>query len=208
METRGPGRPRDEEVRKRVLKAASDLLEEVGFRNVTVDAITERAGASKATVYRWWPDKASLLIEAFRDAVSGEFPFADTGSLCNDIKTQLRRFSRFLVTGRGRLLAAFVVGAQSDPEVSAALRDYWITPLRKRGALVLDRYRKNGELPPDIDLNLVQDMMYGPIYYNLLTGYSEISEEYAEMLTRALLSGLRCERTPEAVASSADDQHV
>jgi AcrR family transcriptional regulator len=193
-ETRGPGRPRDEEARKRLLKAASDLLEEVGFGSVTVDLIAERAGASKATVYRWWPDKASVLIEAFRDAVSPNFPFSDTGSLARDIKNQLCRFSRFLQTGRGRLLVAFVVGAQGDREVAAALRDYWIAPLRKRGTAVLDGYRKRGELPDGIDLDLVQDMMYAPLYYNLLTGYSSITEEYAEMLTETLLKGLQQSR--------------
>jgi AcrR family transcriptional regulator len=189
-ETRGPGRPRDEEARKRLLKAASDLLEEVGFGSVTVDLIAERAGASKATVYRWWPNKASVLIEAFRDAVSPDFPFSDTGSLFRDIRNQLCRFSRFLQMGRGKLLIAFVVGAQGDREVAAALREYWIAPLRKRGTAVLDGYRKRGELPDGIDLDLVQDMMYAPLYYNLLTGYSPITEEYAEMLTETLLKGL------------------
>jgi AcrR family transcriptional regulator len=189
-EARGPGRPRDEEVRKRLLKAASDLLEEVGFGSVTVDLIAERAGASKATVYRWWPNKASVLIEAFRDAVSPNFPFSDTGSLSRDINNQLRRFAKFLQTGRGKLLAAVVVGAQRDREVAAALRDYWIAPLRKRGTAVLDGYRKRGELPADIDLDMVQDMMYAPLYYNLLTGYSPITEKYAEMLTDALMKGL------------------
>lgn len=187
---RGPGRPRDEEVRKRVLKAASDLLEEVGFASVTVELIAERAGASKATVYRWWPNKASVLIEAFRDAVSPNFLFADTGSLSRDISNQLCGFARFLQTGRGKLLAAFVVGAQKDREVAGALRDYWIAPLRKRGTAVLAGYRKRGDLPAGIDLDLVQDMMYAPLYYNLLTGYSPITEEYAEMLTETLLRGL------------------
>jgi AcrR family transcriptional regulator len=189
-EARGPGRPRDEEVRKRLLKAAGDLLEEVGFGSVTVDLIAERAGASKATVYRWWPNKASVLIEAFRDAVSPNFPFSDTGSLSRDISNQLCRFAKFLQTGRGKLLAAVVVGAQRDREVAAALRDYWIAPLRKRGTAVLDGYRKRGELPAEIDLDMVQDMMYAPLYYNLLTGYSPITEKYAEMLTEALLNGV------------------
>lgn len=191
---RGPGRPRDEEVRKRVLKAASDLLEEVGFASVTVELIAERAGASKATVYRWWPNKASVLIEAFRDAVSPNFLFADTGSLSRDISNQLCGFARFLQTGRGKLLAAFVVGAQKDREVAGALRDYWIAPLRKRGTAVLAGYRKRGDLPAGIDLDLVQDMMYAPLYYNLLTGYSPITEEYAEMLTETLLKGLAGKR--------------
>lgn len=174
-----------------MLSAASDLLQETGFRSVTVDAIAERAGASKATVYRWWPDKASLLIEAFREAVSPEFPFADTGSLAGDIKTQLRRFSRFLQGKRGRLLAAFVVGAQEDREMANALRDYWIRPLRQRGTSVLERYKRNGQLPSTLDLDLIQDMMYAPLYYNLLTGYTPISEAYAEKLTKALLDGLQ-----------------
>jgi AcrR family transcriptional regulator len=189
-ETRGPGRPRDEEVRKRLLRAASELLEEVGFSSVTVDLIAERAGASKATVYRWWPNKASILVEAFRDAVSPDFPFTDTGSLSCDISNQLCRFARFLQTRRGKLLAAFVVGAQEDREVAAALRECWIAPLRKRGTAVLDQYRQRGELSAGIDLNLVQDMMYAPLYYNLLTGYSPITEAYAEMLTETLLKGL------------------
>jgi AcrR family transcriptional regulator len=174
-----------------VLKAASDLLQEVGFRSVTVDAIAERAGASKATVYRWWPDKASVLIEAFREAVSPEFPFADTGSLYRDIRTQLRRFSRFLLGPRGRLLAAIVVGAQEDPEMAAALRDYWIRPLRRRGSAVLERYKQSGELAAEVDIDFLQDMMYAPLYYNLLTGYTPISEEYADILTRTLLIGIR-----------------
>jgi AcrR family transcriptional regulator len=192
VESRGPGRPRDEEVRKRVLDAACNLLEEAGFRNVTVDAIAEQAGASKATIYRWWPDKASLLLEAFRGAVQPEFPFSDTGSLEDDLRLQIRRFSKFLQTRRGKLLAAFVSGAHHDPEVGAALRDYWISPLRERGNAVLDRYRKNGELPADLDLNLIQDMMYAPLYYNLLTGYTETSEAYVNELTQTLLKGLQC----------------
>jgi hypothetical protein len=83
------------------------------------------------------------------------------------------------------------VGAQEDPEMAAALRDYWIRPLRKRGGTILERYKQSGELAPEVDLDFLQDMMYAPLYYNLLTGYTPISEEYADMLTRILLSGIR-----------------
>jgi AcrR family transcriptional regulator len=193
-EARGPGRPRDEDVRKRVLEAASDLLEEVGFTSITIEAIAERAGASKATIYRWWPSKPALLIEAFRQAVSPEFPFTNTGSLSNDIADQLRRFAHFLLTRKGRLLAAMVVGAQQDSEVAAALRDHWIAPLRKRGTAVLKQYKGQGELPADISLDLVQDLMYAPLYYNLLTEYTPISEEYADALTEAVLNGIRAHK--------------
>lgn len=190
-DSRGPGRPRDEEVRKRILDAASDLLEETGFGGITVDAIAERAGASKATVYRWWPNKASVLTEAFRHTVSSDFPFSETGSLCGDVKEQLRRFSKFILGRRGRILTAFLVAAQSDPELAAAFREHWITPLRARGRVVLGTHQANGELPADADLDLVMDMMYAPLYYNLLTGYRPVSASYAEAVTRAVLNGVR-----------------
>jgi AcrR family transcriptional regulator len=203
-DNRGPGRPRDEDARKRILKAASDLLESVGFGGVTVEAIAERAGASKATVYRWWPNKASVVTEAFRHSVSPDFPFAETGSLCGDIKEQLRKFSRFLVGRKGRLLTAFLLAAQSDTELAAAFRDHWITPLRARGRIVLGAHQANGELPVDADLDLVMDMMYAPLYYNLLTGYRPISPTYAEAVTRAVLNGVRA--ASGSRPDSADNQ--
>ena len=70
---KAPGRPRDEEVRKRILDSSAQLLEQRCFDEITVDAIAEQSGAGKATVYRWWPNKAAVLIEAFRDVLSNPF---------------------------------------------------------------------------------------------------------------------------------------
>lgn len=187
-EARGPGRPRDEEARRRILDAAIALLEEVGFRSATVEAIAERAGASKATVYRWWPNKASVLTEAFREAGAPEFAFPDTGSLREDIHDQLRKFTAFLMTRKGRLLAALVAGAQEDEEIATALRDLWIAPLRARSRKVLGRYRASGELTADVDL--VQDLIYAPFYYQLLTGYKPLTAAYADAIADAVLAGV------------------
>ena len=85
---RGRGRPRDEAARRRILQAALDLMDETAFTQVTMEAIAERAAASKTTVYRWWPNKAQLAIEAFREAVAPQLPLRDTGSLRNDLTTQ------------------------------------------------------------------------------------------------------------------------
>src|ERR1700761_3415758 len=82
---RGRGRPRDESARLRILKAALELMDEMSFTQVTMEGIAERAGASKTTVYRWWPNKAQLAIEAFREAVAPELPLRDTGSLRKDL---------------------------------------------------------------------------------------------------------------------------
>src|SRR5579875_3189601 len=82
---RGRGRPRDEVVRARILEAALEVLQDVGFANATTDAIAERAGASKATIYRWWTNKSAVVMEALRRQITREAPFPDTGDLVQDI---------------------------------------------------------------------------------------------------------------------------
>ena len=193
-ENRGPGRPRDAEVKKRILEAAQKLLEDVGFTSSTVDAIAEQAGASKATVYRWWPNKASVLIDAFRQAVGEELPFPNTGVFEEDIRQQVRTFTEFLMSRKGRLLAAFVRAAQEDPEVKAAFRDYWLIPRRSEAKQAMDRHRQRGDMPADMDLDTAIDVLYGPLYYHMLTGYRDLSLEYADELTQAALSGLKARK--------------
>jgi AcrR family transcriptional regulator len=69
------------------------MLEEFGFANTTADRIAERAGTGKATLYRWWPNKTAVMIEALREAVAQELPLPDTGDLYEDIRLQLRILS-------------------------------------------------------------------------------------------------------------------
>src|SRR5580698_158459 len=97
---KGPGRPRDEEVRKRILDSAAQLLEDRCFEEITVDLIAEQSGAGKATIYRWWPNKAAVLIEAFRERIAHELPFPDTGDFRQDIRQQLQNFTEIIYWGK------------------------------------------------------------------------------------------------------------
>ena len=176
---RGRGRPRDEEARSRILMAALQLLEE-GFLNTTTEAIAERAGASKATIYRWWPNKAAVLIEALREQVALENPFPDTGDLRGDIHEQLRKFIELLTSRRGRIFQAFIAAAQSDPEVAEAFRSVWIRPRREEAQRVL---RKHTNFDPEVAM----DLLYGPIYFRLLLGHAPLTPEFAAATADAVL---------------------
>ena len=187
--TRGRGRPRDEEARSRILASALRTLEEVGFANATCDAIAERAGASKATIYRWWPNKAAVMIEALRDAVAQEMPFPNTGDLRQDLKLQLRNFIKLLNGGRGRAFKAFVAVAQSDPEVSEAFRSAWVRPRRIAAKAGLEKYRGKS-MREDVDLELVMDCLYGPLYFRVLVGHGPLTEKYADGLADAVLASI------------------
>lgn len=186
---RGRGRPRDEETRARILSAALQILEDQSFANATTDAIAEKAGASKATIYRWWPNKAAVLVEALREAVAQELPFPDTGSLGDDIRLQLRNFIKLLTGRRGRIFKAFVAAAQNDPEVSDAFRSVWVRPRRTAAKAGLERHR-GVTLRDEIDLELLMDILYGPLYYRLLVGHAPLTDKYVDTLSELVLRSI------------------
>jgi AcrR family transcriptional regulator len=187
---RGRGRPRDEAARRRILQAALDLMDETAFTQVTMEAIAERAAASKTTVYRWWPNKAQLAIEAFREAVAPQLPLRDTGSLRNDLTTQMQNFARVLSGRGGRMLRSFLVAARCDPEVAEAFRSIWSDPRRAEAKAMLRQKQVTGQLRKDADLDLVIDSLYGPLYYRFLVKNELPSQKYAESLAALVIQGL------------------
>jgi AcrR family transcriptional regulator len=186
---RARGRPRCEDSRSRILEAGLELLEETSFAEITADAIAERAGASKATIYRWWPNKDAVLVEALREAVAQELPFPNTGDLHEDIRLQLDNFIKLLTGRRARVFTAFVAAAQSDPEVAETFQRVWREPRRAAAKAGLERHR-GMQMRQDANLEMVLDALYGPLYYRLLTGNGKFGDGYAEALTEIVLKGI------------------
>jgi AcrR family transcriptional regulator len=187
---KGPGRPRDEEVRKRILDSAAQLLEDRCFEDITVDAIAEASGAGKATIYRWWPNKAAVLIEAFRERISRELPFPDTGDFRQDVRVMLQDFVDIIYKGRrGKVFRSFIAGAQADPEVAKAYREIWIKPRRAEARKVFERHIARGVADAKLDADLAVEMVFSPLYYRLLTGWGEITSEYLDQLVDTVFAG-------------------
>lgn len=176
--------------RQRILKAALELMEENTLAQVTVEAIAERAGAGKATLYRWWPNKAAIVIEAFREAVTPELPFPNTASLRDDLQAQARNFAGVLSSSKGKMLKSFIVAARSDPDVAAAFRSIWSAPRRKEAKKMLRRKQAHGQLRKDVDLDLALDALYGPLYYRFLVKNEPPARKYAEALADLVLIAL------------------
>jgi AcrR family transcriptional regulator len=185
---RGRGRPRDEDARARILEASLEALEELGYPGVTCEAIAERAGASKATIYRWWPHKEAVMLEALRESVAQELPFPDSGSLKQDIRIQLHNFVKLLNGPRGRVFKGMIAAAQSDSKVAAAFLCIWVLPRREFARRGMNRYR--GELRPDVDLGMILDTIYGPLYYRLLIGHEPLTVEFADQVTNLVWAGI------------------
>jgi AcrR family transcriptional regulator len=185
-----PGRPRDEACRERIRAAALQLLEEVGFAGVTCDAIAQRAGASKATLYRWWPNKTAVVMSAFVESVTPELPLRQTDTLEEYVTVHLRQFAKVIAGRKGRLLAAVIAAAQNDPEVEAAFLAHWIKPRRAVSRLALQKFKDEGQLPERFDIEQVLDIMYGPLHFLLMVRHGKPTQAYAESLAAMLVHGL------------------
>jgi AcrR family transcriptional regulator len=184
------GRPRNEEVRTKIIDAALALLEENGYAKVTCDAIAQRAGCGKATIYRWWPNKAAVVINAFAESVSPELPNEKLSCLRDYVSGHLQRFTRVLMGRNGRILAAVIAGAQDDPEVAEAFLAHWLRPRRAVSRRILAEYQDEGQLPRDYDIEIVLDAMYGPLHFRLMVRHEELTPEYAAGLAKVILQGL------------------
>src|SRR6516225_1078622 len=111
---RPPGRPRSEHARQAILRSTMNLLQRTGFDDLTIEAIAADAGVGKATVYRWWPSKGALVVDAFASLTESKLHFPDTGSVYRDMSLQMNQFLGILRTRRGRLVAALLGAGQSD----------------------------------------------------------------------------------------------
>jgi AcrR family transcriptional regulator len=185
-----PGRPRSEQSRAAVVRAASELMQEVGLRAMTTELIAARSGASKATIYKWWPNKYSVAVEAFLSEMLAESADPDTGSAHDDFRIVLRGVMHFYTTPSGRVFAQLVGEAQSDQVVHAELRDGLIHSRRRVGRAIWDRGVARGELRADVDPEVAVDIVFGPAMYRLVTRNGPLDTAAADAIVDAALSGL------------------
>lgn len=192
-EARGRGRPRSEKAQKAILAAAIDLLLEHGLHAMSMDAVAERAGVSKATIYRWWPSKELLALDALATEWQVTAPDAsrDTGSLRGDLLARLRPWLRQLRDKPyGRVVAGLVATAQGDAEFAGLYLERFVRPRRDAMRPVLLRAIDRGEIPANIDLEVALDLIYGPIYHRMLHSHAPLDERFARNLVDTIIAGI------------------
>ena len=194
------GRPRSEQARESILHAAAELLLNHGLDAVSMDAVAEHAGVSKATIYRWWPTKETLALDAlYTEWAERSAAVPDTGSLRGDLLALLRPWAR-LVRSRpyARVIGTFITKAHSDPTFAAEYRTRLVTPRRDRARALFERAAQRGELRPDVRVEVALDLLYGALYHRLLHGHAPMSDRFVADVIDMTLHG---------VAASADPPH-
>jgi AcrR family transcriptional regulator len=185
-----PGRPRSEQSRSAVVRATSELLHEIGLRAMTTEQIAARSGSSKATIYKWWPNKYAVAVDAFFSEMQADSPDPDTGSARGDFTIWLRGLFHFYTGPSGRVFAQLVGEAQFDPEVTNELRDGLIRTRRAALETVWDRGVARGELRADVDRDVAIDLIIGPALYRLMTSRGAMDDATADAIVDAAIHGL------------------
>lgn len=183
---RRPGRPRDARADEAILTAVVDVLGEVGFTGLTIDAVAHRAGVGKATVYRRWDSKEQLVLDALA-AGRIDYDEPDTGSLRDDLVAYyLPLTDTQAQQGAVRLMPALAAEAAVDDQIAERLRAF-VSDRRTPVAHLLERARQRGEVDPAVDPDLVIDLLTGPLMYRLYFSGAPVDRSVVEELVDRVL---------------------
>ena len=188
------GRQRSLTAQSAILAATCELLEKNCLCDVTVEAIAQRSGVSKATIYKWWPNKLLVALDAFLMRMTKDVPIPDTGSAQKDFTEQLKSSIKFYVSPAGRLFCQFIAEGQSDLEFLALFRERCLRARRNDLKIMWERGVARGEVRKNIDVEVVLDLIYGPMIYRLLAGHGPLNSAQAEAIVSTLFCGLKKDR--------------
>lgn len=187
------GRPRSETARTAILDAADVLLLARGLGAVSMDAIAERAGVSKATIYRWWPTKEALALDAlYYDWAAAGDPGRDTGSLKGDLLALLRPWVRRVGSRPyARVIAALIEQARTDPAFAEEYLNRLVRPRREQARAIFDRAIERGEIRADLNVEVALDLLYGALYHRLLHGHAPLNDRFVAQVVEMAVDGMR-----------------
>jgi len=188
---RGRGRRPAAEVRKEILEAAAELLFDDGMAGFTIEKVANVSGASKMTIYKWWPSKGALALDGYFHRVDPELVFPDTGDIEADLRTQLHSFLRVIChSPAGRVIGELIGQAQSDPDLKAGYLARYSGPRRAKAVAAIETAKARGQLRANLDPETVVDQLWGACYHRLLLPDQPLTDEFVDALVDNLFHGI------------------
>jgi AcrR family transcriptional regulator len=181
------GRPRNKETEKSILEAAWELSQTDGFHKLTIEKIAEQARVGKATIYKWWPNKTAIIMDALFSKSMLKSPLPNTGVLQQDLLLQAVTLVDFLRSMEGKLLIELIAEGQFDVKVAEECLVRYFIPRRENSKVLLRRGIARKELKESAELDMIIDMVFGPLFYKLLITKDAVSQEYIERLVDIVL---------------------
>ncbi|MBY8861966.1 TetR/AcrR family transcriptional regulator [Nocardia sp. CA2R105] len=186
------GRPRNEKARETILDVAMEALLDHGVAAMNMDTVAAAAGVSKATIYRWWPSKETLAMDALYRKWESAPAAPDTGSLRDDLRNLLWPWTELIARRPyGRVIAGLLGQVVTDPEFALTYRARFLEQRRDHGRMILQQAIARGEIPARTRIETVLDMLYGPVYHRLMHGHAPLDHTFVDDIVDVVLDGLR-----------------
>lgn len=170
------GRPRSERSRLSILREAYELLKHTGVQAISTHQISQAAGVSTATIYRWWQTKEALLLDAYLHHLDEEAPLTGRGSPLKRLRKHLIRLSQIFEGDHGRISIRLLMAIQEDQVLRDAFFDRVYLPRLRQTESVIQEAIEIGELPRKINIQLFMDMIMGPMIMQLLLRHQSIGK--------------------------------
>jgi AcrR family transcriptional regulator len=203
-----PDDSRSARARRAILGATADLLDEAGFATMTIDEVAIRAGSGKATIYRHWPSKGALVMDAIMAEIGGATPFPDTGSVVEDFRVQLRATTPVFNRPRiRRMFIGVIFEAQENPELREAFLVRYLNPRRVYARETIRRGIARGELRPDFDDDILFDQILGAFYMRMLVLGSSLDQPFTDELVVQAFGGVESGARPPPASALASSRN-
>ncbi|MEM8902988.1 MAG: TetR/AcrR family transcriptional regulator [Actinomycetota bacterium] len=187
------GRKRDEDARQRILDAAFELVGASDPGAVAINDIAETAGVAKQTIYRWWPSRTAVILDALVDGTMKATPFRESDDIEADFAAHLRTVIRLFESPTGGLIRELLAEAQSDESIAEEFRQRFWAPRRELSRSRLERGIELGHLRADLDPELVLDVVYGAVWLRLVVRHARSRPADADAIVAAVWSGIATE---------------
>jgi AcrR family transcriptional regulator len=186
-----PGRPRSEASRRAILDATRRLLTHMSLSDLSIEAIARKAKVGKTTIYRWWPNKSAVAMEAFTTQSSVQNIIPTTATASEAVVKQLENLIRLLRGQNGRIIAGIIAEGQSDPEVADMLYQNF---LKERVTMLhskVEEGKASGEFKAELDTEIAIDLLLGPLFLRVLSGEDAIDSHFAEKYPQNVLLAIQ-----------------
>lgn len=186
-----PGRPRSEKSRKAILDATRRLMTHSSLGELSIEAIAKKAKVGKTTIYRWWPNKAAVAMEAFLEQPGAQNIMPTSATPAEAIKKQIENLIRQLRGQNGRIIAGIIAESQSDETVLDLIYEKFLKDRVGNLYTQFETGQQSGEFNTELDIDIAIDMIMGPLFLRVLSGENALDNSFAERYPDQAISMLR-----------------
>ena len=184
------GRPRSESSRRAILDATRRLLTHSSVHKLSIEAIAKKAGVGKTTIYRWWPNKSAVIMEAIFSQAAFSNTMPTPRNAVQGVTMQLDKLCRQMAGKNGRLVAEIIGEAQSNQEAIDIFIKTYLQERYDTLSSYIDGGKKTGEFDEDIDTDSAIDVVLGPAFFRLISG-QELDDTFIKSMTSMLIKSLQ-----------------